>query len=308
MNKKAIISTEIKPSRVLKAVGISLVCLISLFTVFSFGIESIQSLYQKYSATPPEVSKEVLGTEDKAEFTGSYGDYKYDEAVWDFSMDREGYYKLAKFIENPEYYLPANKGVVNETWLLKGQKKVELVCPDLTDEVVIPGNSYNCSILYNGKLLNDTVRMIGLCNDWDNQTDCAVEVAFTVFSDRYGSTDSDEYIVTSEWATGSKDNISVYRLNDGKANLMKFTDGEISEDSWMISSYVFEMYGKYTTWENQKDFNDEIELVTMFHEPSMGSGNNLENIFKIWRLSDNKLERSKTIFDLYREGEDAHWL
>jgi hypothetical protein len=308
MNKKAFISAEIKPRRVLKALGISLVCLISLFTVFSFGSESFQSLYQKYSATSQEASKEVLGTEDKPEFTGSYGDYKHDEAVWDFSMDREGYYKLAKFIENPEYYLPANKGVINETWILKGQKKLDLVCPDLTDEMVIPGNSYNCSILYNGKLLNDTVRMIGLCNDWEKQIDCSVEVAFTAFSDRYGSTDSDEYLITSQWASGSKDDISVYRLHNGEADHLKFTDGEVIDESWYISSYAFEMYGKYTTWENKKDFNDEIELVTMFHEPSMGSGNNLENIFKIWKVNENKLERYKTIFDLYREGEEAHWL
>ncbi|MCC7290263.1 hypothetical protein IT417_03375 [bacterium] len=308
MNKKAFINTEIKPSRVLKAVGLSLVCLISLFTVLSFGIESLLSLYQKYSATPQEVSKEVLGTEDKAEFTGSYGDYKFDEAVWDFGMDREGYYKLAKFIENPEYYLPETKGAINQTWILKGQNKLMLSCPDLSDTFVIAGDYHACTISYNGKAVNKSVRMTGTCDNTDKQTGCSAEVGFTVYSQRYGSSNASEYLITYEWASGSKDNIYVYRLKDGKADLLKFIDGDVTEDSWYISSYAFEMYGKYSAWENQMDFNDEIELVTMFHEPSMSSGNNLENIFKIWRLNDNKLERLKTIFDLYREGEDAHWL
>ncbi|HRI05695.1 MAG TPA: hypothetical protein PLV59_01990 [Candidatus Dojkabacteria bacterium] len=300
-------SKEIKVGRIFKALGVSLLCLVSITTVFTFGYDSLLTLYSKYSAASYVKNSEVLGVEDMAEFTGSYGDYKYDEAVWDFEMDREGYYKLDELITYPEFYLPVNKGAVKETWLLKGQRKLNLSCPDLSKELVVAGNSYGCTLTYNNQVLNKNVRMIGTCDDVDKQTGCSLEVAFRVYSNRWGSSNANEYIVTYEWATGSKDEISVYKLSDGKSTHLKFNEDGRVEDKWFISSYASELYGKYTTWENKVDFNDEVELVTLLHEPSMGSGNNLENIFKIWKVKDSQLIRIKTVFDLYRDDEGRYW-
>ena len=75
-----------------------------------------------------------------------------------------------------------------------------------------------------------------------------------------------------------------------------------------ISSYSYDMYGLYSTWENMKNFNDPLEFVTYFHEPSMGSDNNVEGIFEIWDVKDDKLELKETVIDLYREGDQPHWL
>jgi hypothetical protein len=62
-----------------------------------------------------------------------------------------------------------------------------------------------------------------------------------------------------------------------------------------------------------KNFEDTIEFVTYFHEPSMGSQaegmqNNVEGIFRIWDLVGDRLELKETVVDLYREGDTAHWL
>jgi len=56
-----------------------------------------------------------------------------------------------------------------------------------------------------------------------------------------------------------------------------------------------------------------LEFVTYFHEPSMGatSGeymNNVEGIFRIWSVEDDKLRLKETVVDLYREEDIAHWL
>ncbi len=305
-------SKEIKLGRVFKGLGVSLACFIMLGFISFFGIDSTLNLFDRYSATTLTQKSEVLGVNDEAKLVGTYGDvYPNDpktEFVWDWERSREDYYLLEKFIENPEYFLPRWKGIVSQTWLLKNQKELKLVCPDLTKELVIAGNYYNCTLSYNGKVLKKDVRMTGSCKDFDKQNDCSAEVAFTVYSNRWGDHNSDEYIVANTWASGSKDWATVFKLNNGKSTKLMFTNGYKSTDKLYISSYSFDLYGKSSTWENEQNFNDEIVFMTMFHEPSMGSDNNVENIFEYWMIKGNNLEFQKKVVDLYREGEEPHWL
>jgi hypothetical protein len=177
----------------------------------------------------------------------------------------------------------------------------------------VAGDTYPCILSYNGQILTENLRYEAYCGDFTNTESCRGRTSFKVFSDTYGDNGSDEYIVVSEYASGSKDWIYVYRLNNGTIESLPFLSNGKEEERWYISSNSYDMYGIYSTWENMKNFNDPLEFVTYFHEPSMGSQsedhkNNVEGIFRIWSVEDDKLELKENVIDLYREGEPAHWL
>ncbi len=177
----------------------------------------------------------------------------------------------------------------------------------------VAGDYYPCTLSYNGEVLTEKLRYEAYCRDFESTASCHGQTNFRVFSDTYSDTDSNEYVVVSEWASGSKDWISVYRLNNGSASLLPFFYNEKEEDRWYISSYAYDMYGLYSTWDNMKNFNDPIQLVTSFHEPSMGSKdrqtlNNVEDIYRIWDVVGDRLELKETVVDVYRDEDVRYWL
>jgi hypothetical protein len=173
---------------------------------------------------------------------------------------------------------------------------------------VVAGDSYPCTLSYNNQILTENLRFESYCKEYTDYRNCGSHVNFRVFSDTFADPSSKEYLVLSEYASGSKDWIYVYRLENGHAVLLPFVINDNKENNYYISSYAYDLYGLYSSWKNMYDFNDPIELVTYFHEPSMGSDNNVEGYYDIWDVTEENVVFKERVVDLYRDGDTAHWL
>lgn len=309
MSSNPFFSKEVKFKRVLKGLAISIPCLIMMFSIGAYLIK--EGLNGTHTG---DSNQKVLGVESEPKLIGAYGDINdKDTFVWDWSWDRDDYYKLSKFVDSPQYYINDRYFELKQTWDLKNGYKLSLSCTKLDMTSAIPGDVYPCTLSYNNKVLTKNLRYEAYCSDTQNMKDCHANTSFTVYSSVYGDTDGNEYVVLSEWASGSKDWIYVYRLNNGNIELLPFYSNGKEESRYYISSSSYEMYGLYTDWDNMMSFNDKIQLITYFHEPSMGSqsgddANNVEGIYDVWEINNNKLELKQRIVDLYQEGDTAHWL
>jgi hypothetical protein len=315
MSSNPFLSKEVKFKRVLKGFAIIFPVFIMILTITVIYYDLIDEALREHYVGVEE--DDVLGAEDEEpHLIGSYGDVSGDDTLvwnWDPNWDREGYYKLEKFVEDPEYFISKKEFALKDTWELRNGYELTLSCTELDMTKAIAGDTYPCTLSYNGQILTENLRYGAYCREYGDHNNCHGQTNFRVFSDIYSDAESSEYVVVSEWASGSKDWISVYRLNKGVATLLPFLYKEEEEEKWYISSYSYEMYGLYSSWENMKNFEDPIEFVTYFHEPSMGSQaegmqNNVEGIFRIWDLVGDRLELKETVVDLYREGDTAHWL
>lgn len=315
MSSNPFISTEVNLKRVGKGVAIFLPCLIMMLVVGSYYSDLIDSTLRNYYIGDSQ--EKVLGVEEsEPKLVGSYGDVSEEDTFvweWDPYWEREGYYQLEKFVEDPEYFISKKNFTLKDTWTLRNGYELSVSCAELDMDKAIAGDTYPCALSYNNQVLSEGLRYEAYCNDFEKHDNCHGRTNFRVFSETYADSSSNEYVVVSEWATGSKDWITVYRLNNGVATLLPFVYNEEEDEKWYISSYSYDMYGLYSTWENMKNFIDPIEFVTYFHEPSMGSGdpqtfNNVEGIYRIWEINGYKLELKETVVDLYREGDTAHWL
>lgn len=314
MSNNPFLSKSISSKRILKGLAISIPCTIMILYVGIYYIDLIDTSLRDYYLGNSQ--DKVLGVESEPQLIGSYGDVSEGDTFvweWDPYWEREDYYKLPRFIEDPKYFISDKIFKLEKTWELKNGYELSLSCIELDMKKAVAGDYYPCTLSYNGEVLTENLRYEAYCKDFENTESCRGITNFRVFSDTYSDTESDEYVVVSEYASGSKDWIYVYRLNNGKASLLPFFYKEKEEDRWYISSYAYDMYGLYSTWENMNNFNDPIQLVTSFHEPSMGSQvkgaeNNVEDIYRIWDVVGDRLELKETVVDLYREGDSAHWL
>jgi hypothetical protein len=315
MNSNPFFSKEIKPTRILKGFTIAFPCFIMILYLSFYFFDLIDSSLREYYVDGKE--DQVLGVEkEKPHLIGSYGDVSEDDTFvweWDPHWDREGYYKLRGFIENPAYFISEKEFTLKDNWELKDGYELTLSCKELDMTQTVAGDTYPCTLSYNGQIITENLRYEAYCRDFSNTESCRGRTSFKVFSDTYSDNGSDEYVVVSEYASGSKDWIYVYRLNKGKIESLPFLYNGKEEERWYISSNSYDMYGIYSTWENMKNFNDPLEFVTYFHEPSMGSQsedykNNVEGIYRIWSVEDNKLDLKENVIDLYTEEDIRHWL
>jgi hypothetical protein len=316
MSSNPFLSKEVKFKRVLKGFAIIFPVFIMILTITAIYYDLIDEALREHYVGVEE--DRVLGAEDEEpHLIGFYGDVNEDDTLvwdWDPNWNRENYYILDRYLDNPEFYIPEDKYTLKESWTLKDGYILEMNCQEVVKETAAGMNPHSCTLTYNGQILSDEVRYEVFCSDYNNYDNCSGTVRFVVFSDLSGSKGSKEFIAVSDYATGSKDWLSIYKIQNGKANMIPFPSGEedIKPGSWYISLSAFEMYGLYSTWENSKDFNDPIEVVTYFHEPSMGSKvegteNNVEGIFRIWGVENGRLELKENVIDLYREDDLPHW-
>jgi hypothetical protein len=94
-----------------------------------------------------------------------------------------------------------------------------------------------------------------------------------------------EYLVVGKWESGSKDSITIYKLEDGKAIKIPFNTKDKKEDNWTIEHPM-----SLLLYDNQR----EQKLVTSIHDPSMSH----IQVFRIWKLKKDTFELEKTIGDI----------
>lgn len=312
MSSNPFLSKEVKFKRVLKGLAIISPVLIMIFVIGNYYFNLIDGTLREHYT-----ENKVLGVEDTApKLIGSYGDVDENDTFvwdWDSNWNRDGYYHLSRFVDSPQYFLTGGKVTLKESWDLRNGYKLNMSCEELDMSEAIAGDSYSCALSYNGKTFVKDVRYEAYCDDFKNHTDCHGSVNLVVFSDIYADQNTPEYVIVSTWASGTKDWVSVYKLESGVATLLPFSYDSKLEDHYYMSESSFDMYFSDSDGNYLQGPKDPLEFVTYFHEPSMGSQledtrNNVEGIYKIWDIAGDKLILKETVVDLYREGDTAHWL
>lgn len=230
----------------------------------------------------PPISKEinVLGIETKPQLEGTYDIY-IDEYTYEYDWTYQQYTQLEPRINKPEYTIEESNFVLTLYWNLKNEYQLELSCPDTKKQQIIPVEYYSCILKYNNIVVSNNIRYDLYSSE--SISPRGGNVSFVVYSDILTEK---EYILTGSYAGQSHDDISVFKLENGKAIPISFVDGDTTTNQWNISRpMISRMY------EN----NGEYKIITYYHEPSMGIENNLKGIYEVWNISENQLVKEKTI-------------
>lgn len=293
MKKNLFLNKEVNFKRITKGLAIGLLVVVIITVIGNYYINLIDdSLREKYQTEIiVYVDKEkvdVLGEEIKVdeefrdELTRLTGDYGIEEYVlnWDGAID--GYDKEYEYISSPKFYLSGVKDKVSETWVLRDGYKLVLDCPEIELSKVIPADPYACKLEYNSKLIKDSVRFD--INTWEKEKSLPSSVALVVYSPEYNDSMKDfEILIIGEYRGGFFDEISFYRLIDGKANHIPFYYDEENRDVWTVEHPIdVSLYFSE---------DGDIKLLTGYHEPSMGP---VRAVLREWNLGEDSLTLERT--------------
>jgi len=249
-------------------------------------------LAERYS----QIEKEVEDNKVLGEFSlPSDSPFYADEYVDTWTDEREGYSKLIRHIDKPSYYFKDGDLVtLKDSWLLKNGYELNLVCEEVDLKKVIPGDHFTCEIYYNGKLVVDNVNYKSCCSDFEDFRNCHGKVSFAVFSSTY-PLGGPEFLATSYMPAGFDSSISVFNLENGKANRLSFEtrEGDVYEDIG-ARVFMFELYGELDDENSLQTDINTIELVNYEWNPGWWS-QGIGGLYHIWEIEDNHFVESKSI-------------
>lgn len=287
MNNNPFLSKKIKFKRIFKGLSIGLPVAIMIFVIGSYYVnlseEYLRDKYQTENVLGEEVTFEEKFPKELEAFKKNY---EVDELIYSWDDKLEGYYEAYPFISIPRYYHSGEKASISQEWILNGGYLLELYCPEKKLSEVIAGDYYTCTVKYNGVTLSDDVRYY---IEWPEYKAKPVRanVSMVVFSPReIADFDNYEYLVLGSYLRGSKDDISFYSLENGKAVRFSFEYKGEAKKTWNVEYPVG--VSLYISREGDKRF------VTQLHDPSMpGKG-----IFRIWNFEEKNFILEKTIGDI----------
>jgi len=303
MKNNPFLSKEVKFKRVKKGFAIAFPLTIMLFVIGNHYINLIEdSLREKYQTEKiVYVDKEKVVLVDKDDVLGEeitiqqeFPDefdrltetYGIDEYVLNWNRKLEGYNEEYPYIFSPKYYLSGEKDKVSESWVLKNGYKLALDCPEIELSKVIAASPYSCRIEYNSQLIKDSVRFD--IYTWEENKSLPSSVSLVVYSPEYNDYMKDfEILIIGEYRGGSFDEISVYRLKDGKASHIPFYYNEENMDIWTVENPIY--VSLYYSEEG------DIKLLTGYHEPSMGP---VRAVLREWKLGKDSLTLERTFANI----------
>lgn len=290
MNSNPFLSKEVKFKRISKGFAIAFPVIIMIFVIGSYYFNLIDNtLRNHYVGDKKEI---VLGTE-KTDIQIEYPDefeeitkgYDIDEYIYNWDEEVDGFYTQSNYIREPIFYTSGDTAKVSQTWILKNGYKLELYCPPKKLKDVIPGEYYQCTVKYNNILISDTVR------HWiafpDEGKTVSTQVSLVVYSPSYyEKVNTYEIIVVGTYAGGSYDDISVFKLENGKSIQLKFFCDDELQDTWMVSNPM-----SFRLLRNEEG---DLKLVTHFWNPASAP----VKVHRIWNLDEKVFRVEKTIGDI----------
>ena len=277
----------------------SLIAIISLSALIFITFKIYEYiLTERYS----QIEKEFEDNKGLGEFSLPADSPFYADEYIDTSIDeREGYSKYPRHIDSPSYYFEDGEVVtLKDSWLLKNGYELDLVCEEVDlKKRLDPAEYLTCEIYYNGKLVVDNVYYNAYCRDFEDFTNCYGGVSFAVFSGPYSSP---EFLATSYMPSGFDSSISVFNLENGKANRLSFEtrEGDVYE-SIGARVFQFELYEEYDPDNTslQREVNT-IELVNYQWNPGW-LGEEIGGLYHIWEIEGNRFIESKSITIIHQE-------
>jgi hypothetical protein len=311
-NKTPFLSKKVSP-KFIKTLLLIFLLLVTLITsgILLFKVKEELETYlfpyfdKKYGLHTNTYLYECEEEEDTLIEPTLIGTYEYvpDEYIWEWPVNREGYRTLERHIDRPESYLPEYIVKTERSWYLKNSYSLDVKCEDIDLRNVKLGDTFKCSVSYNGKLLSSNVRYDVFCFAQGLQS-CSERIGIVVYSNRYNQSNT-EYLVVGTYEGSEHNKIEVYRLEKGEALFLPFkyeyNEEHFSDKSYMISGFKFEMYSleKYGMFDLLVE--GDMELVTFFQEPTMGVNNNIWGIYSIWSVENDGLYLKKSVMELIEE-------
>jgi len=291
MSSNPFLSKEISVKRILKGLAITIPCTVMILYLGIYYVDFIDtSLREHYSG---EQELEVLGVEEKTNFEIEYASeleditkgYGIDEYIYNWDGVVEGYDLQTNYIREPRFYFSGDTAEVSESWRLRGGYKLELYCPPKLIDEVVPGDYYSCTVKYNGALVSESVRHY-ISYPEEGKT-VSSQVSMVVYSTSpYENIEGQEFLVVGHYAGGSYDDITVFKLVNGKPVKVPFLYGNKLEDTWMVSSPMsFKLlYSENSNW----------KFVTHHRNPATGP----VNVYRIWSLNEDRFTLDRTVGDI----------
>lgn len=237
----------------------------------------------------------------KPTLIGNY-EFEPDEYIWYLNQIDESHYDLAEYISIPKAYIPKEVFSVKQSWNLKNNYKLDLVCDSVDVRKVELENSSKCTISYNNKVLDREVRHDIFCL-WEKNKSCSDNIGVVVYSNKLSQGDV-EYLLIFSRESKNHNKLSMYKLENGEALILPFKyehKGEsFSDISYTVSGINFKLVGikKFGTFDQLSD--GPVELLTFFNEPTMGVYNNIAGIQSIWSVEKDGLYLRKTQMELIK--------
>ncbi len=295
MSSNPFLSKEVKFKRVLKGLAITIPCTIIILYLGFYYVDLIDSSLREHYSSNPQV--EVLGVEGETDLETDFEEeysieldeikegYGIDEYIYNWDGVIEGYSSVSNYLREPIFYFSGDNAEVSRTWRLRDGYEVELYCPPKLLEEVIPGEYYTCTVKYNDILVSDNVRRFISSPDEGKTVDSNVSmVIYSPFS--YSMIKEHEFLVVGSYAGGSYDDISVFKLEEGKPVKKQFMYEDKLENTWSVSNPM--SFGLVSGGD------ENFKLVTHHRNPATGP----VNVFRIWSLGEEYFTLDRTIGDI----------
>ncbi len=299
MKNNPFLSKEVNLNRLSKGLKRGLPVVIMIFVLGNHYInlidDTLRNRYVGENQNQDNPVEEVKDNKVLGEFSlPSDSPFHADEYVDTWIDEREGYSKLIRHIDEPSYYFKDGEVVtLKDSWLLKNGYELNLVCEEVDlKKRTDPADYLTCKIYYNGNLVVDNVYYNAYCSDLENFKDCHGKVSFAVFSEPL-PLGSPEFLVTSYRPTGFDSSISIFNLENGKANRLSFEtkEGKVYEDVY-TRVFTIELYEKFDKDGYLQNDINSIELLTFEFAPGYdGFGGR----YHIWEIEDDHFVESKSI-------------
>jgi hypothetical protein len=274
------LSKEVKPKRVGKGILVALSVVIMIFVIGSYFTNSVDNYLRDKYKTEKIVYLEndnVLGEENNIDLSKSedfqtdYTKWLYNEAdkivdTYDIS-DKE----IINLIQIPGYKFESNNDVYEQKYILSTDDTLTIICTKLESEFETVYDIHHCDIS-----LNSNKEFTA----WSWTDNITISPHITIFDDK--NLDYPLVVVGEGFGYGSRDNLSVYKIIDGKFVNIKFKENEKIEDTWWADPYT-KMY-----IEDNKEY-----LLTYFHDPIMIE----KSLTSVWEISDTELNLVETILE-----------
>ncbi len=301
MKNNPFLSKEVDLKRISKGLKIGLPVVIMIFVIGNHYInlidDTLRNHYVGENQSQDNPVEEVQDNKVLGEFSLPSDSPFYADEYIDTRIDeRDGYGKLIRHIDEPSYYFKDGEVVtLKDSWLLKNGYELNLVCGEVDlKKRTDPADYLTCKIYYNGNLVVDNVYYNAYCSDIENFQDCFGTVTFAVFSSRYPE-GGPEFLATSFLPNGFDSSISIFNLEDGKANRLSFEtkEGEVYED---VGGRVFqfELYGELDKDGYLQNDINTVELVNYQWNPAL-YGEGIGGFYNIWRIKDDHFVETKSI-------------
>lgn len=292
MSSNPFLSKEVKLKRVWKGFAIAFPVVIMISYLSIYYIDLIDTSLREHYLGKQQI--EVLGIKERTNFEIEYASeledmtkgYGIDEYIYNWDGIVEGYYLQTNYIREPIFYFSGDTAEVSEKWRLREGYELELYCPPKLIREVIPGDYYLCTVKYNGVLVSDSVRHY--ISYPEERKTVSSQVSMVVYSTSlYENIEGQEFLIVGHYAGGSYDDITVFKLVDGKPVKVPFLYGNKLEDTWMVSSPMsFKLlYSEDSNW----------KFITHHRNPATGP----VNVYRIWSLNEDRFTLDRTIGDIY---------